>query len=121
MLGRVDRVTSVANVASDFNAEISTNSSHSTFGRHGGTEHLASLQNNVLSFPNHSTDRSGCHVRNKTREELLALQVSVVVFHMFLAGLGELHGNKLVTLLFETLDDFTNESTLDAIGLCVRR
>lgn len=36
---------------------------------------------------------------------------------MFLAGLGQLHGNELVSLLLETLDNFTNETTLDTIGL----
>jgi hypothetical protein len=36
---------------------------------------------------------------------------------VFFAGLGKLHGNKLVSLLFETLEDFSNETTLDAIGL----
>ncbi len=107
----------MADVAADLNAEVSTDGSHGTFGRHGGSEHLASLEDNVLSFPNHSADRSRGHVRDKTREELLALQVSVVVFHVFLARLGELHGNEFVALLFETLDDFTNESTLDAIRL----
>ena len=36
---------------------------------------------------------------------------------MFLGRLGELHSNKFVSLLFESLDDFTNDSTLDAIRL----
>ncbi len=107
----------MADVAADLNAEISTNSSHGRIGGHGGSEHLASLKNNVLSFPNHGADRSRGHVRDETREELLALQVSVVVFHVLLAGLGELHGDEFVALLFETSDDFTDKSTLDAIGL----
>ena len=80
VLGGFDRVTSVADVAADLNAEIPTNGSHSRFGRHGGTKHLASLQDNVLSFPDHSTDRSGGHVRDKTREELFVFQVFVVLF-----------------------------------------
>jgi hypothetical protein len=36
---------------------------------------------------------------------------------VFLAGLGQLHGDELVSLLLETLDNFTNKSTLDTIGL----
>jgi hypothetical protein len=36
---------------------------------------------------------------------------------VFLARIGELHSDKLESLLFETLDNFTNKSTLDAIGL----
>ena len=31
--------------------------------------------------------------------------------------LHEFHGDQLEALLFKTLDDFTNETTLDAIGL----
>ena len=61
---------------------------------------------------------SPCHVCDKTREKLLRLQVGVVVCHVLHTGLGKLHGYKFVTLLFESLNDFTNESTLDAIGLC---
>ena len=36
---------------------------------------------------------------------------------MLLGRLDQLHGDKLESLLFESLDDFANESSLDAIRL----
>ena len=45
LLGGLDRVTSVADVASDLDAEVSTNGAHGTLRRHGGTEHFASDEN----------------------------------------------------------------------------
>ena len=38
-------------------------------------------------------------------------------FHVRLAGGDELHGEELVSLLFETFDDFSDEATLDSVGL----
>jgi hypothetical protein len=38
-------------------------------------------------------------------------------FEAFLGGVDQFKGKKLVTTLFETLEDFTNETTLDTIGL----
>lgn len=38
-------------------------------------------------------------------------------FHVFLGRLSQLHGYELVSLGLETLDDFSDESTLNAVGL----
>lgn len=37
--------------------------------------------------------------------------------HVGLSGRGKFHGNQLVSLLLEAFDDFTDESTLDSVGL----
>ena len=63
------------------------------------------------------THGSRCHVLNKTRKEFLALQISIMRFHVISARCGELHGNQLVTLLLEAFDDFTDEAPLDAVRL----
>jgi len=63
------------------------------------------------------TNGSRSHVRNKTREEFLSGQILIMSLHVFLSGSGELHGDELVSLLFESLDDFSDESPLDAVGL----
>lgn len=117
LVGGIDRIRSVADVAANFNAQITTNGSRITVGRHGGTKHLASSSDGTLSFPDHGADRSRTHVRNEAREKLLVLQVNVVLFHVLLAGFGQLHGSKLESLGFKSLDDFSNESSLDTIGL----
>jgi hypothetical protein len=38
-------------------------------------------------------------------------------FHVFLARLGELHGDQFKSFLFESGNDFSDESSLDTIGL----
>ena len=63
------------------------------------------------------TNGSRRHVRDETREELLPRQILVVLLHVTLPGRCELHGDELVSLLFETFDDFADKSTLDAVGL----
>ena len=40
-----------------------------------------------------------------------------MLFHVLLTGSGQLHGNQLEALGFETLDNFADNATLDAIGL----
>ena len=40
-----------------------------------------------------------------------------MLLHVLTAGGGELHGDKLVALLLEAGDDFSDEAALDAIGL----
>lgn len=117
LVGGFDRVTSVADVTSDLDAEISTDGSHGAIGGHGSTEHLASLNAGILSLPNHSNDGSRSHVFDQSGEELFSLKIFVVGFHVFLAGLRQLHGNQLVSLLLEAFDNFTDKSTLDAIRL----
>lgn len=117
LVGGLYGVTAVANVASNFEAEVTADRTHSTLAWHSRTKHLASLSRSILSFPNHSDNRSRSHVRNETREEFLGFEIFVVGLHVLLARHCQLHCNELVSLLLETLDDFTNDSTLDAIGL----
>ena len=46
----------------------------------------------------------------------LGLEVSVVVLKMFFAWLAQFHCHEFEAALFESLDDFTNESALDTVG-----
>ncbi len=67
LLGVFDRVTSMADVASDLDAEISSDSSRGGFKRVGGSEHLASGGDGLLSFPNHADDRSAKSDKTETK------------------------------------------------------
>jgi len=106
----------VAYVSSDFNAEVTSDSSRLTCQRIGGAEHLSACDDSFLSFPNHAADRSTHHVITELREEWLLNKVTVMCIKKFLRGLLSLHGDKLVAFGFETRDDVSNNSTLDTIG-----
>ena len=107
----------MANVAANFNAEVSTNGTRVGLTRHGGTQHLAARGDGALAFPDHGHNRARGHVGDQTGEKLLAGKVSVMLFHVLLTGGSQLHGNQLEALGFETLDNFADNATLDAIGL----
>jgi hypothetical protein len=114
---RLLAIVLISNQIESLNQLTSTDGAHCAFTRHSGAKHLASLENSILSLPDHGTNRSRAHVRNETREKFLGLQIFVVKLHVFLAWLGQLHGHQLVSLLLKSLDDFSNQSSLDAIGL----
>jgi hypothetical protein len=111
----------VADVTADLDAKVSTDGSHGTVTGHGGTEHLASLSAGVLALPYHRNNRTRDHVRDETREELLALQVLVVGLHVLLGGVSHLHGDQLVSLLLKSTNDFSDKSSLDAIRLDLKK
>ena len=111
----------MADVTANLNAKVSTDGSHGTVTGHGGTEHLTSLKTGVLALPDHGNHGSRDHVRDETREELLALQVLVVGLHVLFRGGGHLHGDQLVSLLLKSTDDFSDKSSLDAIRLDLKR
>lgn len=52
---------------------------------------------------------------NQTREERLALEVSVVLLEVVLGSVDELHGDELVSSLLESADDLADESSLDLV------
>merc|ERR1719409_845133 len=116
-IGGLDGVGTVADVAADLDAEVAADGAHGGLGGHGGAEHLASLEDDVLALPDHANDRTGGHVVDEAGEEALRGEVLVVLLHVLPAGTRELHGNQLVALLLEALDDFAGESALDAVGL----
>lgn len=111
-VSRIDRVTSVANVAANFNAKVSTNGSHGTLARQGSTQHFPSFQDDILALPHHSNDGTGRHVADKAREKLLLLEILVMSFHVLLSWLSQLQSDQLVTLLLKALNDFTDEAAL---------
>jgi hypothetical protein len=53
------------------NAEVSSDSAHSTLSRHGGTQHLASFCDNIRSLPYHCDYWATGHVLDEASEEAL--------------------------------------------------
>ena len=121
LLGILNRVRSVANVAADLNAEISTDSSGGRFQGVGSTEHLPSSGNSLLALPNHGNDRAAQHIISKLGKERLVHKVAVVGLKKLLAGHTSLHGAQLVAFRLESGDDVADNTTLDTIGLDLLR
>lgn len=57
------------------------------------------------------------HIISQLGEERLLHKIGVVLFEELLGGLLGLHGSQFVSLGFESVDDVTDDSTLDSIGL----
>lgn len=117
LLGILNRVRSVADVATDLNAEITTDSAGGRLQGVGSTEHLTSSGNGLLALPDHGNDGSAEHVIAKLGEEGLVHEVAIVSLEKLLAGHASLHGGQLVSLCLESGDDIANNTTLNTIGL----
>ena len=68
-VGRFDGVRSVANVSSDVNAEVSSDSTWFGIEWLGGTEHFSSGKDGIITFPNHAADWSRGGILNESVEE----------------------------------------------------
>ena len=110
-------VRSVADVAADVEGEVTTDGAGGGSGGVGFTEEGAALLDDVDAFPDHTDDGAGGEEFAEGGEEGLGGEVTVVGLGLFHGGLHELEGDELEALLFEALDDFTNEATLDTVGL----
>ena len=115
--GSLDGVGSVDDVATDVDAEITTDGAGLGVSGLGGTKHLAASGYSVVAFPDHGADGAGGSVVDETAEEALGGQIGVVLLEVGTAWGADLHGAKLESLVLEAGDDLTNESSLDAIGL----
>ena len=86
LLGRLDGIGSVADVASDVNAKITANGARGRVGRVGSTKHDTTSLDGVQALPHHAAHRAGEHVLNQSGEELLATEVSVVLLEKLFSG-----------------------------------
>jgi len=117
VVGRLDGVGAVADVSADVDAEVTANGAWLRVGWLGCTEHLSASLDGVVSLPNHGANWAGVHVLDKTWEEWLLGQVSVVLLEVLLTWLADLHGDELEALFLEALEDFTDETTLNTVWL----
>ena len=105
MVGRLDRVRTVADVTADLrlwlldkiaeftynnfmfyriylNGEIATNGAWCRVGWVGGAEHDTSGLDDALSLPDHGDNRARVHVVNQTGEEGTRGQIGIVLLQM---------------------------------------
>ena len=70
-VGRLDGIGTVNDVAADIDAEVATDGAWVGVERLGGTEHLASSENSVVTFPDHGADWARGSIVDETLEETL--------------------------------------------------
>lgn len=116
-LGWFNWIWSVAHVSSDFNAEISSDGSWGGVLWVGGSQKNSSGLNDVLALPNHSANWSWSHVLDKSSEEGLSGEVLVVFLEETFRSDEHLDTLEEVSLLLESADDLSNQSSLDTVGL----
>lgn len=135
------RVGTVADVSADSEGEVTSDGTGGGLQGVGGTQDGSTGLNGVQTFPDHTDDGAGVHVLDQTGEEGLFLQVLVVLLQVLLTRGTHLQADELfiakvcsvspltyvsknigerihlVTSLLESADDFTDESSLDTVGL----
>lgn len=109
LLGVLDAVGAVADVAADVDGVVTTDGARGGCKRVGGTEDGTASLDGVTALPDHGADRARVHVGNEAGEERLVGQVGVVLLEVLLARGGELDGGKLVAI------GITSASTLVGI------
>lgn len=117
LLGVLDAVGTVADVAADVDSEVTTDGAGSGGKRVGGTEDGTAGLDDITALPDHGADGAAEHVGNKTLEEGLVGEVGVVLLKLGLRRRDQLHGNELEATVLEARDDGADESALDTIRL----
>merc|ERR1719180_700916 len=117
MVGRLNGVGAVADVAPDVDGEVSPDGPGEGSSRVRLTKHNTTSLHCVQTLPNHGADRAAGHVGDEAAEESLAGEVGVVLLQVLHGGLHHLHRDQLETLLLKARDDLAHKATLDAVGL----
>ena len=112
LLGVLDGVGAVADVAADIDGEVATDGAGGRGGGVGGTEEDTAGLDGVTALPDHGADGAGGHVGNETGEERLAGEVGVVGLEVLLGGGDQLDGRELEAAVLEALDDGADQAAL---------
>lgn len=112
LLGVLDAVGAVANVAANINGEVTTDGARGGGKRVGGTEDGAAGLDDLTALPDHGDDGAAQHVGDEAGEERLGAEVSIVLLEVLLGGGAELQGSKLEATVLKARDDGANESAL---------
>jgi len=107
----------VDDVSANVHGKITSDGAWSGFAWLGGTEELSAFNGSIGSLPDHGEDWGGLHEVYEAIEEWLALEIGVMSLKVGLRWLNKLHSQELEPLLLESLDYWSNETTLDAVWL----
>jgi len=116
LLGGLDRVRTVDDVAPEVEAEVAADRTRQRRLRIGFAHHHSACLGRVLSLPDHRDDWAGRHEVAETVVKWFILEIDVVLFQVFFGTLHELHGDELESPLFESLNDVADQTALDAVG-----
>merc|ERR1712150_308807 len=116
-LGAVNGITAVANIATDIDTQVTTNSARIGVGRVGGSQHEAASFHSSLSLPDHGEHWTHEHVLDQRREELLRRKVGVVLLKMGFGWRAQFHCHQLEPLRLEAGSDVADQTALNAVWL----
>lgn len=116
-LGGFNAVRTVDDVSSDIDGEVTSDGAWGRVEGSSFTEHLSASEDGIGAFPDHTNNGARADVGDKASEEWLGGEVFIVFLEDVFRRSDELEADKLEALVFESLDDLSNESSLDTIGL----
>merc|ERR1712021_97885 len=108
VVGRVDRVRAVADVAPDLDREVAANGAGGGIGRVGGAKHDAARLDDALALPDHCHNWPRVHVVDKSGKERTSGKIGIVLLEVRLARLDHFDSDQLEALLLESLDDLAD-------------
>merc|ERR1712168_698896 len=114
---RLHRITSMNDVTTHIDGEITTDGTRLGFQGVRLPQQHSTLSHNILPLPHHWYHRSRCDVFHQRREEGLGAQIRIMLVEEVGSSLHELHSHQFVATLFESLDDFGDEVSCDAVWL----
>jgi len=110
-------VGAVDDVATEVEAEVTTDGTGQGSLRIGFSHHHSSSLSGVLALPNHRHDGARGHEVAKAIVERLVLEIDVMLLEMLFGSLHELHGDEFESSLLESLNDVTDETALNTVRL----
>merc|ERR1719312_448985 len=117
MLCRFNCITSMADVAANLYAVISSDCSRLAGCRVSLSKHHPASLDSTLPFPCHCHHWTRVHVGHKSWEKRSSCQIGIVFPEMSLARSHHPDSNQLEAFLLKPLDNLTNKSPLDSIRL----
>ena len=117
LLCALNRVGSVTDVSADVDTEITSNRSRCRVSRICGTKHHTSSLDNIVSFPYHSNNGSHRHVLDQSSEETFGGKIAVMRLEVRLGRRNHFQGHQLESLLLESRNNISNETSLDTVRL----
>lgn len=110
LLSALNTVGSMADVTTNINTKVTTDSSGKGSQGVSLTEDLTTSLDGILTSEAEAHDGAAGHEGDETGEEGLTSEVSVVLLEVFLGGGGELGAQELVSTLLEAGHNLTNLS-----------
>merc|ERR1712168_1150978 len=112
---RVHRITSMDDIPTHIDGEITSDGSWFGFQWISLPKHLSSLFHHVLTLPNHGNHWTRGNMSNETREEGFGTKIAVMQVQQNIVWMQHLQGNEFVSTLLEPLDDISDQSSFHSI------